>query len=347
MFLEQLTKALTESGNRRSSLSSIKWSGSNREHLIIFSVLLVLCIGLSMASPAFLTQSNLLDITRVVSINGIMALGMTFVILTGGIDLSVGSTFALAGVITAGLVTGSYSDSTLVGLVTLPVPFALFVGILVGVAIGFVNGLIITRFKVGAFVVTLGMMIFARGLTYLYSGGYPVNFKPMSASFGWIGQGSVLGLPTPTVLFIVIIALCWWIIRYTAFGRSVYAIGGNEEAARLSGINVKRIQIFAYSFLGALAAFSGIIMTSRVASGSPVAGTGYELDVIAAVVIGGTSLVGGKGSIFGTILGVFIIGVIENGLNLMGVSTYYQYIIKGLVLITAVGIDGYLRKKKY
>jgi ribose transport system permease protein len=345
IVLEQLGKTFANSKNK--ALPTLKWSHGIKEQLIILIVLLVLCAVLSILSPAFLTKGNLLDITRVVSINGIMAAGMTFVILTGGIDLSIGSTFALAGIITAALVQGSYSDSPFVSLFKLPVPLALIVGILVGAVIGYVNGVIITRFKVVAFVITLGTMNFVRGLTYLYSGGYPVNFKPMPKNFGWIGQGYIFGLPVPTVLFIMIMALSWWVIRYTAFGRTVYAIGGNEEAARLSGIKIRKIKILAYSILGALAAFSGIIMTSRVASGSPVAGIGYELDVIAAVVIGGTSLAGGKGSIFGTILGIFIIGVIENGLNLLGVSTYYQYLIKGLVLIMAVGIDGYLRKKKY
>ncbi|WP_406677996.1 ABC transporter permease [Moorella sp. ACPs] len=320
--------------------------GNFKEQLVILAALAGLCMVLSVLSPNFLTKSNFLDIARVVSINGIMAAGMTLVILTGGIDLSVGSIFALAGVITAALIPGSYSESPFVTTFKLPVPAAILVGLLVGILIGYINGLVITRFRIEPFVVTLGMMSFARGLTYLYSGGYPINFKPMPPGFQWVGQGYVFGLPTPTIIFLLVIALCWWILRYTTFGRTIYAIGGNEEAARLSGMNTRRIKRLTYLFLGALAAFSGIVMASRVAAGSPVAGIGYELDVIAGVVIGGTSLAGGRGSIFGTVLGVFMLGVIENGLNLLGVSTYYQYIIKGMILIMATGIDGYFRKKR-
>lgn len=317
-----------------------------REHTSILAAFFVLSLVLTILSPAFLTKGNILDITRVVSINGIMAVGMTFVILTGGIDLSVGSTFALAGAITSAMVYGSYSDYPLAGLIKLPLPLALATGLLVAALIGYVNGLLITRFKVEPFIVTLGMMSFARGLTYLYSGGYPVNFKPMPPEFAWIGKGYVFFLPTPTVFFIIISVLGWFILRYTGFGRTVYAIGGNEETTRLSGINVRRNKSLAYVLLGVLAGFSGIIMSSRVAAASPTAGVGYELDVITGVVLGGTSLTGGRGSIFGTIIGVFIIGIITNGLNLLGVSTYYQYIIKGAVLILSIGLDGYLQKKR-
>lgn len=317
-----------------------------REHISILAALFILSLILTILSPAFLTKGNLLDITRVVSINGIMAVGMTFVILTGGIDLSVGSTFALAGAVACAMVYGSYSDYPLANLIKLPLPLALAAGLLVAALIGGINGLIITRFRVEPFIVTLGMMCFARGLTYLYSGGYPINFKPMPPEFAWIGKGYVGFLPTPTVFFIIIIPVCWFILRYTGFGRSIYAIGGNEEAARLSGIKVKRNKCLTYALLGTLAGFSGIIMSSRVAAASPVAGVGYELDVITGVVLGGTSLTGGKGTIFGTVVGVFIIGIITNGLNLLGVSTYYQYIIKGVVLILSVGADSYFQKKK-
>jgi ribose/xylose/arabinose/galactoside ABC-type transport system permease subunit len=271
---------------------------------------------------------------------------MTIVILTGGIDLSVGSTFALAAVVTASLIPGSFSDAPFALGLHLPVPLAILVGLAVGTVIGFVNGFIIAKSRVEPFIVTLATMAFVRGLTYLFTGGFPTIFRPMPPEFEWVGQGYVLGLPTPTIFFALVIAIGIWITRRTTFGRSVYAIGGNEEASRLSGIKVQWIKIHAYSLMGALAGLSGIILSSRVAAAQPTAGLTYELDVIAAVVIGGTSLLGGRGSIMSTVLGVFILGVISNGLNIVGVPTYYQYVIKGLLLIFAVGLDAHLRKKQ-
>jgi ribose/xylose/arabinose/galactoside ABC-type transport system permease subunit len=311
------------------------------EYIVTTSALVVLIIGLSILSPAFLTLSNFLDVARVVSINGIMAAGMTLVILTGGIDLSVGSTFALGAAIATAFVPGSAA-----ALVKLPVPLALAIGVLVGGLIGSLNGFIVAASRIEPFIVTLGTMVFVRGLTYLFTGGFPISCRPMPAELAWVGQGNVLGLPTPTVFFAVVVAVCIWITRRTTFGRCIYAVGGNEEASRLSGIDVARVKLLTYAMLGSLAAFSGIVLSSRVAAASPTAGVGYELDVIAGVVIGGTSLTGGRGSVVGTVLGVFILGVITNGLDLLGVSTYYQYVAKGLMLIGAVGLDGYLRKRK-
>ncbi|MCB1468749.1 MAG: ABC transporter permease [Rhizobiaceae bacterium] len=316
------------------------------DQLVPAIFLVALIVGLSLVSPNFLSISNFLDIARVASIIGIMAVGMTIVILTGGIDLSVGSTFALAAVVTASLIPGSFSDAPVALGLHLPVPLAILVGLAVGTVIGFVNGFIIAKSRVEPFIVTLATMAFVRGLTYLFTGGFPTIFRPMPPEFEWVGQGYVLGLPTPTIFFALIIAIGIWITRRTTFGRSVYAIGGNEEASRLSGIKVQRIKIQAYSLMGALAALSGIILSSRVAAAQPTAGLTYELDVIAGVVIGGTSLLGGRGSIMSTVLGVFILGVISNGLNIIGVPTYYQYVIKGLLLIFAVGLDAHLRKKQ-
>jgi ribose/xylose/arabinose/galactoside ABC-type transport system permease subunit len=308
--------------------------------------LLVLVIGLSLLSPNFLSISNFLDIARVVSIIGIMAVGMTLVILTGGIDLSIGATFAIAAVVTASFIPGSFSDApTSIGM-DLPVPLAIAAGLLVGAGIGFVNGFIIAKSRVEPFIVTLATMTFVRGLTYLYTGGFPTLFRPMPPAFEWVGQGYVFGLPTPTIFFALVIALGVWITRRTTFGRSIYALGGNEAAAHLSGINVQRMKITAYTIMGALAALSGIILSSRVAAAQPTAGLGYELDVIAGVVIGGTSLLGGRGSVVSSVLGVFILGVISNGLNVIGVATYYQLVVKGLLLIVAVGLDAQLRKKQ-
>ncbi len=211
------------------------------------------------------------------------------------------------------------------------------IAILIGAAIGAVNGLIITKMKVEPFIATLAMMSFARGLTYLYTGGYPINFKPMPANFSWVGQGFLGATPAPSVFFVLFILAGGFLLRYTGLGRSLYAIGGNPQAARLSGVNVNRNVCLTYMLMGALAAIAGVIMASRVASASPIAGEGYEMDVIAGVVIGGTLLTGGRGSIFGTVIGVFIFGVIENGLNIIGVPTYYKLIIKGLILVMAIG----------
>ena len=340
------TTTNAETGVRGKALSRLR-TAIPTEYAVSSATLLALVIVLGLIAPGFFSIGNFLDVTRVVSIIGIMAVGMTFVILTGGIDLSVGSTFALAGAITSALVVGAYSDSPFVTDFRLPVPAAIAVGLAVGAGVGFLNGTIIAKTRIEPFMATLGTMIFVRGLVYLVTGGYPVLFEsPIDPGFGWLGQGYVLGLPTPTVFFAAVIVVCWWISQRTTFGRGVYATGGNEQAAWLSGIDVGRTRVLAYTLLGGLAALSGIILSSRVAAGSPVAGIGYELDVIAGVVIGGTSLFGGRGTIVGTVIGVFILGVITNALNILGVSTDIQYITRGLLLVTAVSIDGYVRARR-
>jgi ribose transport system permease protein len=320
-------------------------AGNYREQLVPAVSLLVLVVALSLLSPAFLSVDNFLDITRVVSIDGIMAVGMTLVILTSGIDLSVGSTFALAAAVTASLVPGSYTDSALFAF-RLPVLLAVAAGLAAGTLVGLANGFIVAKSRVEPFIVTLATMVFVRGLCYLYTGGFPIIFRPMPPVFQWIGQGFFFGLPSPTLFFGIVVLAGLWITRRTTLGRTIYAIGGNEEACYLSGINVGWVKILCYTMTGALAALSGIVLSSRVAAALPTAGVGYELDVIAGVVIGGTSLMGGRGSVLNTVLGVFILGVISNGLNIMGVSAYYQYVAKGLLLIVAVGLDSYLRKRK-
>jgi ribose/xylose/arabinose/galactoside ABC-type transport system permease subunit len=317
-----------------------------REYAVSSATLLGLIIVLGLVSPSFLTISNFLDVARVVAITGIMAAGMTFVILTGGIDLSVGSTLGLAAVITSMFVSGAYSNSELMTSFKLPVEVAVLLGLLVGCGVGLANGLIITTTRIEPFIATLGTMIFVRGLVYLVTGGFPILFRSMPAEFDWLGKGYALGIPAPTALFAVVIVCAWWISRRTAFGRAVYAIGGNEEAARLSGINVNRIKILAYTMLGGLAALSGIILASRVGSAEPIGGTGVELTVISGVVIGGTSLIGGHGALIGTVFGVFILGVVQNALNLLGISTDYQLISTGLLLVAAVSLDGYIRTRR-
>ncbi len=319
---------------------------SLKTHRVILLALIIIMIALAFLHPNFLTSGNLLDIVRVVSINGIIAVGMTMILLTSGIDLSVGSIFALCGAIAVSMVENAYSDYPTSSLIKLPVLAAVLIGLAAGAIIGLVNGLMVTGLKIEPFIATLAMMSFARGLTYLYTGGYPINFKPMPQEFAWLGQGYVSGVPAPTLFFIICIAAGGFLLRYTPFGRSLFAVGGNREAALLSGIDVNKSVCLTYVLTGLLSALAGIIMASRVASASPVSGKGLEMDVIAGVVIGGTLQSGGRGSILGTLIGVFIFGVIENGLNIMGVPTYYKLIIKGLVLIIALGPGALPRKKR-
>lgn len=308
-----------------------------RPHAVILSALAVLMIVMSIVAPNFLTAGNLLDIVRVNSIKGIMCIGMTMVLLTGGIDLSVGSIFAVSGAVTASLIQGSYSDYITSNLLKCNIVLAVLAGLTVGALLGLVNGFVISKMKVEPFIATLAMMTFARGVTYLYTGGYPINFKPIPKSFAWFGKGYVWKIPVPALIFFLVIAGGWFLLRYTKFGRSLFAIGGNREAARLSGISISRNICLTYMVMGILSGLAGIIMTSRVASASAVAGESYEMDVIAGVVLGGTLQSGGKGTILGTVIGVFLFGVIENGLNILGLPTYFKLIIKGLVIILAIG----------
>jgi ribose/xylose/arabinose/galactoside ABC-type transport system permease subunit len=316
------------------------------ENVASGAVLLALVAVLSVVSPAFLSISNFLDIARVVAITGIIAAGMTLVIITGGIDLSVGSTVGLAGAVTSALVAGSAGNSAFVTAFKLPVPLAVLAGLAVGAAVGFVNGWIITKTRIEPFMATLGSMIFVRGLVYLYSGGYPILFHPMRRDFAWLGQGSVLGIPTPVVLFAAVVLALWWVSRRMALGRAIYAIGGNQEAAWLSGLRVVRTKLFVYTLVGFLAGLSGIILASRLGSADTINGQGYELIAISGVVIGGTSLSGGRGSVVGSLIGVFIVGVIQNALNLFGASTQIQYVTSGLVLLIAISIDGVARLRR-
>lgn len=317
-----------------------------KTHKVILIALAMLMTMLTVLEPNFMTQGNLFDIVRVISIKGVMAIGMTMVLLTGGIDLSIGSTFALCGAVASSFIVGGYSDYATSNLIKLPTLIAILIAITVGAMIGLINGLVISKLKIEPFIATLAMMIFARGLTYLYTGGYPINFKPMPDDFAWFGKGYLGILPAPSVIFIITILIGGYILRYTSFGRSLLAIGGNSNAARLSGVNVKKNICFTYMLMGALAAIAGIIMSSRVASASPIAGETYEMDVIAGVVLGGTIQGGGKGSIIGTVIGVFYFGVIENGLNILGLPTYYRLIIKGLIIIVAIGYNTLISNQK-
>ncbi len=293
----------------------------------VFVAFVCICIVASLMSPAFFTVQNIITILKQVSINGILAIGVSFVIIAGGIDLSLGSVVALAGVVTALFARN--------GEWLLIVP--LLAGLLTGTATGVANGLIITKGRTAPFIVTLGMMTVARGLALVVSDGRPIS--GLSASFNFIGSGSLLGIPVPVIIFVFVAVIAATVLHGTVIGRHVYAVGGNENAAWASGINVNRVKIFVYSVCGFLAGLSGIILASRITTGQPNAGIAYELDAIAAVVIGGTSLAGGTGKISGTVLGVLLIGVINNSLDLLNISSYYQQIIKGLIIIGAVLID--------
>lgn len=322
--------------NTENNLLSTKWKLTLQRLIKDFGILfafIILIILLSSANPNFLGYNNIINIIRQVSINGLLAIGMTYVILAGGIDLSVGSIIAFTGVVSASLVTGDANT---------PVLVAVAVGTLAGTLLGFINGVIISRFNVAPFVATLAMMSIARGLTMVYSNGSPIG--GLSDGFKNIGGGRILGIPIPVIILLLIFAIAYIILIKTKFGRYVYAVGGNETSARVSGIKVSRVKIGVYTISGMLAGLAGVILAARVSAGLPQAGTAYELDAIAAVVIGGTSLAGGRGRLWGTMIGVLIIGVLNNGLDLLNVSSYYQMIVKGVIIVIAVLFDSRFNK---
>ncbi|WP_413641426.1 ribose ABC transporter permease [Oceanisphaera sp. IT1-181] len=292
--------------------------------------LLVLIAVVSALNPNFFTVDNLLNILRQTSVNAIIAVGMTLVILTAGIDLSVGSVLALCGAFAASMVSMELSI-----FITLPVV------LLAGFALGGFSGLIVAKGRVQAFIATLVTMTLLRGVTMVYTEGRPIStgFTDAGDIFAWFGTGYVFGIPVPVWLMAMTFLGAWYLLNHTRFGRYIYAVGGNEAAARLSGINVARVKMGVYAICGMLSALAAIIVTSRLSSAQPTAGTTYELDAIAAVVLGGTSLAGGKGAIMGTLIGALIIGFLNNALNLLDVSSYYQMIAKATVILLAVLVD--------
>ena len=294
---------------------------------IVFAFIL-LCLVLSFANENFMSVGNWTNVLRQTSINGVLAIGMTFVILTKGIDLSVGSLLAVAGMVTGSMVTGDNPSSPWL---------AVAAGLLTGTVLGCVNGAIVARLSVAPFVVTLGMLSVARGLTFIYNDGMPI--ANLSPQFRFLGQGMVGGLPVPVLVLALTFAVFWFLLNYTTFGRYVYAVGGNEKSAKTSGIRTRLVVFSVYAISGFLSALAGLILTARTTSALPQAGVAYELDAIAAVVIGGTSLNGGVGTLTGTLIGALIIGVINNGLDLLGVSSYYQQVIKGAIIVAAVLLD--------
>ncbi|MEV2568703.1 ribose ABC transporter permease RbsC [Paenibacillus larvae] len=293
--------------------------------------LIILIIIVSVLNPSFLEPLNILNLLRQVSINALIAFGMTFVILTGGIDLSVGSILALSSAFIANMLVSGFE----------PI-LAIIIGCFLGGMMGMINGLMITQGKMAPFIATLATITIFRGLTLVYTDGNPITGLGDSMTFQLLGRGYQFGIPVPAITMIITFAVLWVILHKTSFGRKTYAIGGNEKAAIVSGIKVSRFKIMIYSLAGLFSALAGAILTSRLNSAQPTAGTSYELDAIAAVVLGGTSLSGGRGRIVGTLIGALIIGTLNNGLNLLGVSSFYQMVVKGIVILIDVLID---RKK--
>jgi ribose transport system permease protein len=305
------------------------------KELNILLALIFLCAVLSVSSPYFLTANNALGVARAFTLTAIAAIGQTMVIITGGIDLSVGSVIGLSGL----------STGMLLGIGWPLVP-SVMAGLTVGTLFGACNGLLITRVGLPPFIATLGTLSIGRGLIYVLTKGYPVTVPREEELLRVIGQGYVGIVPVPVIIMVVITILATLFLSKTTLGRYIYAVGGNEEAARLAGINVNRVKMFVYTMSGFLASVSGIILMSRLVSAQPNAGLGQELPVIAASIIGGTSLLGGEGTVIGAVLGAAIIGVVDNGIVLLGIDPYAQQVITGAVVLLAVTVDIWQKRRE-
>lgn len=292
-----------------------------------------LILLLSLLSPAFLTVANLINVLRQVAVNAILALGMLVVIIKGGIDLSVGSLLALSGAVAAGLSLAGW-----------PVLLSMAVALALGLALGAAQGALVAYAGLPPFIVTLAGLTVFRGLTLVYTNGQPITGLP--DAFLVLGGGEFLGVPLPIWVMILFLAATHFLLRWTALGRALYAVGGNEEATRLSGVPVTRVKVFAYAFSGLASGLASLVLTGRLNSAQPTAGMGFELDAIAAAVVGGASLAGGRGNAWGTVLGALIIGVLNNGMNLLNVSSFYQLIVKGLVILVALLFDRLVVRRK-
>lgn len=311
----------------------------------IYFILLFMVVAISLVKPVFLSQKNLLNVVRQVSVIGLISLGVTLAIISKGIDLSSGSVLAFAGVIAASLAQNAgWAQKMYPNIGALPVIVPIAVALLVGSLCGLVNGTLIATTGIPPFIATLGMMVAARGAALLYTDGRPVS--SLTPSYQFIGQGYIFGIPFPVIIYIFMIGITWVILNYTRFGKNIYAIGGNVNAAEVSGVNVKKNIIMIYLYAGLLAGLAGLVLTARVNTGQPGMGVSYELDAIAATTIGGTSHSGGIGTIGGAFAGALILGVLNNGLDLLGVSAYWQQIIKGIIIVGAVVIDMRKNAKK-
>jgi len=317
----------------------MKWADAlkHARRLQSLLVLVAMVIALSLLSERFLTADNLLNILRQISVNLCLSIGLTLVILSGGIDLSVGAVLALAGAIAAGLLKSGVDLTALsVHLEFTPVG-AVLAALLVGACAGWVNGWAVTRLSIPPFIATLAMLSVGRGLTMLWTGGFPIT--QLGPAFGYLGTGIWLGIPMPVWIVAILALVAGVLCKRTPFGRHLYAVGGSERAARLTGLSVDRIRVVVYVIGGTLSGLAGCLVTARLDSAQPNAGLGYELDAIAAVVIGGTSLTGGRGSVGGTVLGCLLIGVLNDGLTLLDVSPFWQQVVKGVVIGLAVALD--------
>ncbi|BAM01328.1 MULTISPECIES: ABC transporter permease [Caldilinea] len=314
---------------------------------------LLLLVGyLALATPHFLTPGNIANVARQTAVTTILAAGQTFVILCGGIDLSVAATAGLSASVAAVLMT---SQVWILGIPIGPVPFGvgMVIALLVGLLVGLLNGLIITKGRIPDFIATLGTLTTMRGIALLVTGGLPVPSHLTAIELRgylppeliWMGAGDVAGIPVAGLIALGVIVLGWLLLRYTAFGRAIYAVGGNREAARVSGINIDRTKIMVYMLSGLLAALAGMVLTGRLNSANALMGEGEELRSIAATVIGGANLFGGQGSLLGTLIGALVIGVLGNGLNLLNVSAFWQRVIQGLVIIGVVLFDQWRRRR--
>ncbi len=324
-----------KTSGREKAVSTNKAARFLQENLGILIALVALCVILGIypgTSQYFLTVKNLFNVLRQISTNLLLACGMTMVIILGGIDLSVGSIIALSGVLAAGCVS-RYG---------FPIGAALLAGVLIGVLFGLFNGFVISKTTIPPFIVTLATMNIARGLAGVYTGGSPV--RGVSKEWQFVGAGYIGGIPVPVIIMFVVYVISLLILNRTKFGRHVYAVGGNVTAAEFSGIKVTRVKFIVYLYTGIMAGIAGIILASRMYSGQPTAGEGAEMDAIAAVVVGGTSMAGGSGKLGGTLIGALIIGVLNNGLNLMNVNSFWQTVVKGIVILLAVTTD-YLRNR--
>jgi ribose transport system permease protein len=328
-----IVKEMVGTNEKVLTKSSKKLSMAVFEKMYAFFGLILMSVILTILSPNFLTTDNLISVALQTAIIAILAIGQSYVIITSGIDLSVGSVLALSGVVSAQLLVSG-----------LPVPLAILIGVLVGALLGIINGFILTKGNLPPFIVTLGMMGVARGLALVLTDGLPVSGLPQE--FTMLGNERLFFIPIPVIFLIIVGIIAHFVLSRTVFGRYVYSIGSNEEATKLSGINVNFHKIIIYGISGLAAGIGGVLMASRLVSAQPTAGMSYELDAIAAVVIGGASLMGGVGTITGTIIGAFIMGVLRNGLNLLNVSPFWQQIAIGVVIVLAVYIDQIKRKNK-
>ena len=290
--------------------------------------LFVLVVLIGIISPEFRTIGNFLSLLRQSSVNGLIAFGMTCVILTGGIDLSVGSVLALSTALCAGMIARG-----------VPVGAAMAAALIIGTAFGVVSGILVTKGRLQPFIATLITMTVFRGITMIYMDGRPISNLGDSFWLKFVGKGNLFGIPFPVIIFLTVFALLFFVLERTTFGRRIYATGSSEKAAKLAGVNIDRTKLAAYAISGCMSALSGIILLSRLNSAQPTLGSGYELDAIASVALGGTSMNGGRGRIWGTFVGVLIIAVLNNGLNILGVSSYWQDVVKGIVILCAVLSD--------